>query len=411
MKDAVLILGAASVQIPLISYVQSKGYRTIVASIPGDYPGFDIADRCIFCDVRDGKAILQEIANERVVAIMTDQTDLPVPTIAYLAKELGLAGNDIQTALTYTNKCMMRDAINETGLPNVRYYRAHTVEEVAQNWHIYPAMIKPEDNQGSRGICRVNNIDELRNAFDEALFFSKTRHVIVEEFFEGKEVVVEGFVRDGEYLNLGIGDRIYFNLDNQFIPSQTIFPSNISHVKQNALLRFEKKLHAFLHPSFGMIHSEYLINGKGDICLVETALRGGGVYISSHLMPLYAGINNYEMLLSSALGKSVSLTDIEKQMHRKASAYVCFYLPEGDVISINGIEELQKLVGVVKVDMRTIEVGAHISAMVNKTHRLGPVLLSADNRDEIDKLIKQVQQTLDIRVQCTDGTKRSIIWS
>lgn len=411
MKEAVLILGAANVQIPLIQFVQSKGYRAIVVSIPGDYPGFDIADRCIYCDVRDGKAILQEIVNENVVAVMTDQTDLPVPTVAFLVKELGLAGNDVQTALIYTNKCMMREAINEIGLPNVRYYRAHNVEDVAQNWHIYPAIIKPEDNQGSRGVCRVNSFAELRNAFDEALSFSKTQHVIVEEFFEGKEVVVEGFVKDGEYLNLGIADRIYFNIDNQFIPSQTIFPStNLSEV-QSALLQFEKKLHAHLHPSFGMTHSEYLININGDIRLVETALRGGGVYISSHLIPLYANINNYNLLLDSALGKQISLSDVEKKLQRKASAYICFYLPEGEVITIKGIEELQQLKGVVKVDMHNVEVGAHVGAMVNKTHRLGPILVTADSREEIDKLIKQVQQTLDIRVLCPDGTEHSIIWS
>lgn len=411
MKDAVLILGAANVQIPLIRFVQSKGYRAIVVSIPGNYPGFDIADRCIYCDVRDGEAILQEIANEKVVAVMTDQTDLPVPTVAYLTKELGLAGNDVQTALIYTNKCMMREAINEIGLPNVRYYRAQTVEDVEQQWQIYPAIIKPEDNQGSRGVCRVNNLDELRNAFDEALSFSKTKHVIVEEFFEGKEVVVEGFVNAGTYLNLGIGDRNYFNLDNQFIPSQTIFPSAISPNLQDALLQFERKLHAHLHPSFGMTHSEYLINEKGDIRLVETALRGGGVYISSHLIPLYAGVNNYDLLLDSALGKQISLSEAEKQMRRKASAYVCFYLPEGEIVSVKGVAELQQLKGVVKVDMHNVEVGAHVGAMVNKTHRLGPILVSADSREEIDKLIKLVQQTLDIRVQCPDGTKRSIIWS
>lgn len=411
MKDAVLILGAANVQIPLIQFVQSKGYRAIVVSIPGDYPGFNIADRCIYCDVRDAKAILQEITNERVVAVMTDQTDLPVPTIAYLSKELGLAGNDVQTALIYTNKCMMREAINEIGLPNVRYYRAHNVDEVAQNWHIYPAMIKPEDNQGSRGVYRVNNYDELRNAFDEVLSFSKSQHLIVEEFFEGREVVVEGFVKDGAYLNLGIGDRNYFDLENLFIPSQTIFPSNISQVEQNALLRFEQKLHAHLLPSFGMTHSEYLINDKGDIRLVETALRGGGVYISSHLIPLYTGVNNYEMLLNSASGKQISLSKVDKQMQRKASAYICFYLPEGKIESIKGIEELKQLKGVVKVDMHNVEVGAYAGAMVNKTHRLGPILVSADNRDEIDKIIKQVQRTLDIRVLCPDGYKRSIIWS
>ena len=410
MKDTVLILGAAGVQIPLIEFVQSKGYRAIVVSIPGNYPGFAIADKCIYCDVRDADSILREIADERVVAVMTDQTDLPVPTVAELSHRLGLAGNEIRTAITYTNKYFMREAVSEAGLPNIKYYRSSNFDDVVRNWHIYPAIVKPEDNQGSRGVSYVKDTTEMEKAFEEALAFSKTGNVIVEEFFEGAEVVAEGFVVDGEYLNFGIGDRKYFHLDNQFIPSQTIFPSNLPEEVQNKILSYEQKLHAFLHPSFGMIHSEYLVNEKGDVRLVETALRGGGVYISSHLVPLYTGINNYEVLLNCSLGKSNPLSALRKNVHNKASAYICFYLPEGDIVSVNGLEELHLMKGVEKIDMVHIEIGSHVSPMTNKTHRLGPILVAADNRNDVNQLIEQVQTTLDIRVKCNDSSIRPIIW-
>lgn len=411
MRETVLVLGAAGAQVPLIDFVQSKGYRTIAVSIPGEYPGFAIADRNIYCDVRDSTAILKEIADENIVAVMTDQTDLPVSTIAELAEKLGLAGNKPQTAITYTNKYLMREAIDNAGLPNIQYYRSQSVDDAIDNWHIYPAIVKPEDNQGSRGVRRVDNVEELKEAFDEALLFSKTRHVIVEEFFEGNEVVVEGFVADGKYLNFGIGDRKYFQIKNQYIPSQTIFPTELSSEVQLKILQFEEKLHKSLHPHFGMTHSEYLVNAKGEFRLVETALRGGGVYISSHLIPLYTGVNNYDILLNCSLGKQIKLSEIEKQIHHKASAYICYYLPEGEVVSIDGLEELKRIDGVVMIDMDNVEIGSHIGPMINKTHRLGPILVAADNRVDVDKLIAKVQSTLDIRVKCKDESIRTIIWS
>lgn len=410
MSDAVLILGAAAVQMPLIRYVKSRGYRTIVVSIPGNYPGFKIADRCVYCDVRDGETILSQISDERIVAVLTDQTDLSVPTVAYLSSRLGLRGNKYETAQIYSNKFLMRQTCDKVGLDNPKYLRISSTHE-AKEWSVYPAIIKPEDNQGSRGIRLISSYNELCAVLPSALSFSRTGYAIIEEFFEGNEVVVEGFVHNGQYLNWGIGDRKYFKLDRLFIPSQTIFPTNLSEDIVNKLLLAEKKLHACLNPSFGMVHSEYLVNQEtGEIRLVETALRGGGVYISSHLIPLYCGYNNYELLLDFALGKHVDLTNVESQLRKKASAYICFYLPEGEIISIEGMDELSDMPGVVMADIANLHIGSRTELINNKTQRLGPILVTANTRLEIDKLINKVQQTYYVKVKCLNENIAGIRW-
>lgn len=411
MSDAILILGAAAVQIPLIRYIQARGFRTIVVSIPGNYPGFDIADRCVYCDIRDGQSILSQVIDEHIVAVLTDQTDLSVPTIAYISQKLGLKANNVETAKNYSNKFLMRQICDRIGIKNPRYKRLTSAIE-AKDWFVYPAVIKPEDNQGSRGICLVNSYEEVVGVFNDTLSYSATGHVILEEFFDGDEVVVEGFVKDGEYLNWGIGDRRYFNLNKLFIPSQTIFPTNLNNRLIDKLLSAEKQLHAHLHPAFGMIHSEYLVNRETEeIRLVETALRGGGVYISSHLIPLYCGYNNYELLVDTALGKNVTLSQVEKQLQKKASAYICFYLPEGEIVSIEGVETLQNMQGVVLVDLAHLKIGDHIETMRNKTQRLGPILVTANDREEIESLLFQVQNTLKIEVKCADDYIRNIQWT
>ena len=48
--------------------------------------------------------------------------------------------------------------------------------------------------------------------------------------------------------------------------------------------------------------------------------------------------------------------------------------------------------------------------MVDKTKRLGPIIIQGDNRNEIDNLIKQVQQTLHIVVKTDDGRLEDIKW-
>lgn len=412
MKGSVLILGAAALQVPLISFVKSKGYKTIVVSIPGNYPGFAIADKSIYCDVRDYEKILAAIRNDDIVAVLTDETDISVPTVALLTKKLGLPGNQPDVASTYSNKFAIRNVCKKIGVPVPNYFHTDTLSDLDKKITeiTFPAIMKPEDNQGSRGIYVVDGTDEIKTYFEKSKSFSKSGNVIIENMFKGKEFVAEGFVVDGEYINFGIAERKYFNIPGLFIPSQTIFPATISDDNSRKILESEIKLHKELHPNFGMTHSEYILNEEtGEYILVETALRGGGVYISSHLVPLYTGIDNYDMLLKCSIGSKVSLKNLYIS-NSKSSAYICFYLPIGEVVEINGVESLRKMPNVKLADLDNLYVGMKTSPMTNKTMRLGPIILQAKDRVEIEYVIKLVQQTLHIVVKTDDGRLEDIKW-
>lgn len=413
MKESVVILGASALQVPLIKFVRNKGFRTIVVSIPGDYPGFGIADRCIYQDIREGEAILNELKTEKVIAVLTDETDMSVPTVAFLTHALNIPGNSMEVALSYSNKYFMREACSKADVPVPKYIHISSLNNIRKELEgfSYPVIMKPEDNQGSRGIFIVNDIEEIVKNFSESQQLSKSKNVIVEEYFEGKEFVVEGFVIDGEYLNWGIAERKYFELLDLFIPSQTIFPSLLAQSIQDKLIATEIQLHKSLCPKFGMIHSEYLVNEEtGDFILVETALRGGGVYISSHLVPLYTSYNNYELLFNCSIGKTSNLSEVSKLLNRKSSAYICFYLPEGEIVSIEGVEDVVNMPCVYKADVEGLYVGMKTERMVNKTMRLGPIIIGGEDRLSVERTIKEVQNTLRIRVKKTNGEYGEIIW-
>lgn len=413
MSKYVLILGASSLQVPLIKYVKEKGFSTIVVSIPGDYPGFELADMVLYMDIRDGEAILDAVKGYEIVSVITDETDISVPTVAYLSNRLELPGNNMDISLVYSNKYLMRMHCQRIGVPVPPFCQICSKDEVDSqlNCISFPAMMKPEDSQGSRGVFRVDSEHDIDEHFIDSLKYSKTGRVIIEDYFEGHEVVCEGFVLDGEYLNWGIADRKYFNLPNKYIPSQTIFPSSLPDTIKERILNYEKKIHGSLKPSFGMIHSEYLVNlENGNVILVETALRGGGVFISSHLVPLYTGFNNYELLLGCSMGKNYDLSMIKKCLHRKSSAYICYYLPEGKVISIKGFDKLAEIPSVNMVDTNNICLGFTTEKMTNKTQRLGPIILSAENREVLEQDIERCKRTLDITVETTSGSIGGVIW-
>lgn len=412
--ESVLILGAASLQVPLIKYVKSQGYKTIVVSIPGPYEGFQYADRCIYEDIRDYEAIIKAVKGENIVSVLTDQTDISVPTVSIIAEQLGLAGNCVDVAKVYSNKFLMREACLRNNVSVPSFIRVASVEDVEKEVQkiSFPAIMKPEDNQGSRGIYILHGKEDVISNLSSSLSYSKTGYAIIEEFFVGKEFVCEGFVIDGKYVNWGVGERCYFDIENKLIPCQTIFPSKLSDDVIALLIEAERRLHSDLNPSFGMIHSEYLVNEETkEYILVETALRGGGVYISSHLIPMYTQYNNYELLFNCSLGKKMKIEEIESRIHPAASAYVCFSLPEGVIVSITGIDKLEKLPFVKKIDLQKVKIGIKTNALVDKTDRLGPIIIEASDRQEIERHIKEVQETLIIETVNSEGVVKGIIWN
>ena len=58
MNNNLMILGAGIYQVPLIRKAKELGYRTVVVSYPGRYPGFDVADEVLHLDTTDSEAIL-----------------------------------------------------------------------------------------------------------------------------------------------------------------------------------------------------------------------------------------------------------------------------------------------------------------------------------------------------------------
>ena len=60
-----MILGAGIYQVPLIRTARRMGLYTIVVSIPGDYPGFALADKIYELNTRDKEAILAAAEKEQ----------------------------------------------------------------------------------------------------------------------------------------------------------------------------------------------------------------------------------------------------------------------------------------------------------------------------------------------------------
>ena len=61
-----MILGGGQAQLELIKTAKAMGLYTIVVGISGNYPGYEIADKCFFVDIFDKEKVL-DIAKEELI--------------------------------------------------------------------------------------------------------------------------------------------------------------------------------------------------------------------------------------------------------------------------------------------------------------------------------------------------------
>ena len=401
----IMILGAGVFQVPLINTCRAMGFETLAVSRPGNYPGFQAADRAIRIDLREKERLLSVAIAHQVCAVVTDQTDIPVATAAWLAERLRLPGIGYERALLFTNKALMRKKCEEVGLPSMRWHVSNQVGALIA-WAEssgYPVVVKPVDNQGSRGVTLAHDATQLRRAFHAALAHSACGEVIAEEWFEGREVVIQGFAQGGQFVNLIVGDRRCFNLPRLFIPQATLFPTTLPDTIQQRLLEHNTRLITGFGLPFGITHSEYLVEEQsGAIRLVEVAARGAGVFISSDVVPLASGVDVTERLVRCVTGQAPPPGPMT--LRPAAAGYVCFALPEGVVTRAPNAQDVERIPGVHRVFLDDIQEGTVIGPLDDKTARKGPILIKGSRRKDLDEIYRQVQQTLHIEVETGTGT-------
>lgn len=189
----VLIVGAGDFQLPLVQKAAERYEVLLAAPVIGEAFRPYLTEELLI-DVRAKEEILAFARAEQIDGVLTDQTDIAVRTVAYVAQEMGLPGIGYETGCLFTDKALMRQKLAQLGIPQLPNRTVFSLEE-AEDYYAQlggAVIIKPLDTQGSRGVQAVHSGAELREKYAEAARWSSNGGVIVERLATGREFVVEG---------------------------------------------------------------------------------------------------------------------------------------------------------------------------------------------------------------------------
>lgn len=378
MSQTLMILGASVLQVPAIEAAKRLGLNVVVVDMNPKAVGFQIPGITTeIISTIDTPRILEAAKRHCIDGIMTLATDMPIRTVATVAKELNLIGVSQETAMNATNKCNMRNILKKNGIPIPVFYKASNKDEYleAVKYLSDSFIIKPADSSGSRGIFKLSanmDVKQLIEAYEYSKSFSHSGDVIVEEFMQGPEVSVETLAINGKCKVIQITDKIttgapHFVELGHSQPS-CLNPEVLKEIEK-ITISANKALGIFSGPS----HTEIIVTSEGPK-VVEIGARLGGDNITTHLVPLSTGINMVEACIRIALAEK---PDICPKYHY-GSAIRYFKQHEGIMKSISGIDEAYKVAGIKQVTC-TREIGEHISNIVDSSSRIGFVIAQDDN--------------------------------
>lgn len=401
----IAIIGASDFQNPLILKARELGYETHVFAWKDGSIGEKTADYFYPISITEKERILEECKRIGIDGITTIASDLATVTVNYVAQELKLPGNTMECNKKSTNKYEMRKAFKENGIPTLKFKKITSEQQIDLLSNMkYPLIVKPTDRSGSRAITKVMNVKQLKSAISRAIENSFEKAAIVEEFIEGQEYSAEGITFNGEHRFLTITQKVTTGAPH-YIEVGHYEPAEIStDTKQRVFEQLRKALTA-LEITNSATHSEFKIDAKGNIKIIEIGARMGGDCIGSDLVEISTGYDYLRMVIDVATGKRPTF---KIRTEPKISA-IKFILNQKDLEDYNKVKI--KIPNTIYRESKIENVGSH--EVTDSSTRFGYYILSADSMEEIRWLFEDTNNNNKKELSVVRKNKnfvKNIIW-
>jgi len=399
MKQKILLLGGSAQQIVAIETAKRLGYETVVCDFLPDNPGQHHADRFYLVSTTDKDAVLEVARKEQVDGVLAYASDPAAPTAAYVAEHLGLPGNPYWAVDLLCNKDKFRAFLAENGFctPKAKGYRSveEAYADLMDGEFRFPVIVKPVDSSGSKGVGRIDTIDQVRQAIDYAMSFSRDKRIIVEDYLEayGYQIAGDGLSVDGRLVfRYFANDHFNPACVNPFVPISASFPYNMPAQIHDKIHAQIQRLLTLLGMRTCTYNFDIRIDKEYNVYLMEIAPRDGGNYIPQCIR--YAtGVDLVECSVLAAMGEPIP-TDLTMAGKGFWAYYAVHSLKDGVLDHIAIDEQVLKNNIVENHILR--QPGDQIRAFTGANTTLGILVMKFDSMEQMLDMMDHSEKWIQI---------------
>lgn len=368
----IAIIGANEFQKKLVIKAKNMGIETHVFAWEEGAVAKEVSDYFYPISIIDKEKILEKLRLINVSGVCSIASDLAMPTVNYLANELRLIGNTQECTILTTNKYEMRKVLKEKGMPIPEFQLIKNEQDIDFGKIRFPAIVKPIDRSGSRGIYKVRDLGELEIAVQNAKKVSFIDSILVEEYIDGKEYSIEGISQKGKHKIIQVTEKFTSGAPN-FIESAHLAPARIDEELKKRIFKIIEESLTALKIENGASHSEIKVSAEGDIKIIEVAARMGGDFIGSDMVEISTGFDFVTSVIKVSLGETV---DFNYKECNKLSL-VKFFFDEDDIKKAKDIKEKYS------VAVKECYTPHQIQIVSDSSSRNGYCILEINNQEQL----------------------------
>lgn len=392
-----MVIGGGLLQVPVIQTAQKMGLRVIVTDYNPNALGMKYADIPIVMSTRDIEGSVRVAKKQHEITpisgVLTVGTDASA-TVAAVANALNLPGIKFEDAIAATNKIKMRTRFFEHGVPSPHFFPVWSLSDAKKACKVlgFPVVIKPSDNMGARGVVRIDNKNQIADAFAFAKSASPSGELIIEEFMEGHELSIDAVVFNGEVTFTGIADRI-IEYPPHFVETGHTMPSQLPKVMQDSACEVMKAGIKALGIHLGCAKGDIKITKDGPK-IGELAARLSGGFMSAYTYPLSSGVNLMRAAIEIALGQEPG--NLEPLYNRVCIERAIITKP-GIVKKICGVEEALKIPGIAEIFIN-VKPGDKVKKPTSNVEKAGHIIAVANTLEEAKDAVRQCKEKINIEI-------------
>lgn len=397
-QKKIMLLGGIHYLLPVIKAAHEQGYYVITADYLPDNIAHKYSDEYVNVSITDKEAVLKVAQGHQIDGIISFGVDPGVVAAAYVQEKMGLPSmGPYESVVILQNKDKFRAFLQEHGFTCPKSKGYSTIDEALADtdWLTWPMIVKPTDSAGSKGVTRVDSINEYEAAVKSAFEKSIKGHIIVEQYLDkvGCSSDTDSFLQDGKWRFMSYNaQRFDADAANPYAPSAYTWPSTFP--EHEAYLTSElQRLMDLLHMRTSVFNIETRIASDGKPYIMECTPRGGGNRLCEMLR--YAtGVDMITAQVRAAVGDSVG--DIEQKPYDGHWAEVILHAPKAGRFSGLEISSFLKA-QVIEHDLWVKE-GDRVEAFHGANDAIGTLVLRFDNKEDMEYAITHQSKWLKILV-------------
>lgn len=383
-QKKLLLLGGLRYLLPVIEAAHKLNYYVITCDYIPDNIAHKYSDEYHNVSIIDKDAVLALARELQIDGIMSFAVDPGVVTAAYVQEQMGLPGNPYESVCILQNKDKFRNFLTQHGFTVPKAKGFSSVEEALSEtyWYPWPVIVKPTDAAGSKGVTRVDRLEELKPALEYAFDHSISKRVIVEEFIEkqGCSSDTDSFSVDGELKFVSFSaQRFDEDAANPYTPSAYSWPSTMTKEQEAELTSELQRLLKLLGMRTSIYNIETRVGTNGNPYIMEVSPRGGGNRLAE-MLHYATGVDLITNAVRAAVGDEV--VDVEQKPYSGCWAEVILHASkDGRFVGLDIDKDFHKS-HVVQTDLWVKE-GDKVSSFRGANDAIGTLVLRFNSGEEL----------------------------